>query len=294
MIFLSYRRADTAGHAGRLFDRLADHFGRDQVFMDVDTIQPGEDFAHAITQRIGSCDVLIALIGDQWLSATDSAGKRRVDDPLDFVRAEITAALERGIPVIPVLVEGAGMPGANSLPDAIRGLVRLQALEIRDTRFDAETRDLIQAIERHLRSKGVPAQARPFSRRLVIGGAGILLVAGIWGVWQASRPEPTPDLTGRWIAEVTDSGNRTFNVILDLRILGEQVVGTVEYPTGSGGIREGRLEGGRVTFMTEHHPQFAEGPATTRFVAEVKAGELHGTMQNDAQARPFIARRGRP
>ena len=228
MIFLSYRRADTAGHAGRLFDRLADHFGRDQVFMDVDTIQPGEDFAHAITQRIGSCDVLIALIGDQWLSATDSAGKRRVDDPLDFVRAEITAALERGIPVIPVLVEGAGMPGANSLPDAIRGLVRLQALEIRDTRFDAETRDLIQAIERHLRSKGVPAQARPFSRRIVIGGAGILLVAGIWGVWQASRPEPTPDLTGRWIAEVTDSGNRTFNVILDLRILGEQVVGTVE------------------------------------------------------------------
>ena len=94
-IFISYRRDDTAGHAGRLFDRLAEHFGRERVFMDVDTIQPGQDFAEVIGERVRSSGAVIVLIGKEWLLATDASGDIRLNDPADFVRLEIVSALQR-------------------------------------------------------------------------------------------------------------------------------------------------------------------------------------------------------
>ena len=106
-IFISYRRGDTSATAGRLFDRLEGRFGVGSVFMDVDTIEPGLDFVEVIGGAVGSCDVLLALIGARWLGAVDEHGRRRLDDPDDFVVLEITTALERGIRVIPVLVDGA-------------------------------------------------------------------------------------------------------------------------------------------------------------------------------------------
>jgi hypothetical protein len=146
-IFLSYRRDDTSGHAGRLSDRLSDHFGEDQLFMDINTITPGEDFVDAIEAAISSCDVLIAVIGRNWLDATDPSGKRLLDNPEDFVRIEIAAALKRNIRVIPVLVDSASMPRSEQLPDTLVKLARRNAIELSGVRWKHDVGRLIEAIE---------------------------------------------------------------------------------------------------------------------------------------------------
>src|SRR5512147_473445 len=109
-IFISYRRDDSAPSAGRLCDRLGTEFGAEQVFMDVDDIPPGADFSAHISAKIGGCDALLAVIGKQWLTARNAGGQLRLSDPDDLVAREIALALQRGIVVIPVLVEGATMP----------------------------------------------------------------------------------------------------------------------------------------------------------------------------------------
>jgi TIR domain len=149
-IFISYRRDDTAYPAGRLYDRLSAHFPLNQIFIDVDSIDPGEDFVKMIKKTVGSCDVLIAVIGKGWLTSCDQEGQRRLDNPEDFVRIEIGAALERNIRVIPVLVEGASMPRRGDLPDDIKSLLSRNALEVSHTRFRADSERLIGALERAL------------------------------------------------------------------------------------------------------------------------------------------------
>jgi hypothetical protein len=146
-IFISYRREETAYPAGWLFDRLADRFGGGQVFKDVDSIQLGDDFVEVITRAVGSCDVLLALIGDEWLTITDEHGRRRLDNPDDFVRLEIEAALVRKVRVIPILVDGARMPRADELPDSLSKLVRRQALELSPSRFDFDTSRLLRVLD---------------------------------------------------------------------------------------------------------------------------------------------------
>jgi hypothetical protein len=129
-VFINYRREDTAPYAGRLYDRLIAHFGEDQVFIDIDQIEPGEDFVEAINRKVSTCDIAIVAIGLSWLRATDASGKRRLDDEEDFVRMEIVAALRRKILVIPVLVGGARMPGRHDLPEALAPLSRRNAIEL--------------------------------------------------------------------------------------------------------------------------------------------------------------------
>jgi TIR domain len=152
-IFISYRREDTSHLAGRLYDRLADRFGDAQVFMDVDSIEPGVDFAEVITRAVGVCNVLLAVIGRHWLTAATDAGGRRLDDPDDVVRLEVKTALERNIRVIPVLVEGAAMPRAQDLPDNLAKLVRRNALTVRHETFRSDADHLVAAIERVLASR---------------------------------------------------------------------------------------------------------------------------------------------
>ncbi|MEJ7718575.1 MAG: toll/interleukin-1 receptor domain-containing protein [Thermoleophilaceae bacterium] len=153
-IFISYRRGDSSAHAGRLSDRLVAEFGADGVFMDVDTIEPGADFVDYIDDAVGSCDVLIALIGDEWLECRDDIGNRRLEDPDDFVRLEVAAGLERDIRVVPVLVEGATMPRAHELPEPLRRLARRNALEITDTRWRHDVGRLVETIKKVLEGKG--------------------------------------------------------------------------------------------------------------------------------------------
>jgi hypothetical protein len=126
-IFMSYRREETAYPAGWLYDRMADRYSSGQVFKDVDSIELGDDFVEVITRAVGSCDVLLALIGNEWLTISDAQGQRRLDDPDDFVRLEIEAALTRNVRVIPILVDGARMPRADELPASLARLVRRQA-----------------------------------------------------------------------------------------------------------------------------------------------------------------------
>ena len=121
-IVISYRREDSQETTGRIYDRLTSHFPPGNVFRDVDNIPPGTDFRHVLEWEVGSCDVLLAIIGHRWLKVTDANGQRRLDDLDDFVRIEIETALRRDIPVIPVLVSNAPMPEAQDLPPAIRDL----------------------------------------------------------------------------------------------------------------------------------------------------------------------------
>ncbi len=156
-IFISYRRDDSAGYAGRLYDRLAAHFGAERVFMDVEGIDPGTDFVDAIERAVTSCKVLIVLIGHEWLEIDDGSGHRRLDDPNDFIRIETSTALKRDIRVVPVLLDGALMPRADQLPDELLGLSRRQAIEIRHKQWESSTGNLIDALEKIYLSEGVNA-----------------------------------------------------------------------------------------------------------------------------------------
>jgi hypothetical protein len=195
-IFLSYRRVDTSGHTGRLSDALEAKFGVDAVFHDIQSIEAGRRFDEVIDSALAQCRVFVPLIGDDWLRVMGADGRRRLDDPEDLVRREVLAALRRGIPVIPVLLEGAAMPAPASLPAELQPLTRHQAVEISDTRWDFDVQRLITAIER----VGVaPADApvRRSRRALLAGLAAISAVAAGSAWWLASRPR-IPDLGGIW------------------------------------------------------------------------------------------------
>jgi hypothetical protein len=150
-IFISYRRNDSEGFRGRLFDQLSSHFGEEQIFMDLDTIEAGEDFIEVIEKAVSSCSVMIAVIGRGWLTCPDEAGQRRLDNPEDFVRLEIQIALQRNIRVIPVLVQGASIPKSNQLPDVLGRLARRNAFELSSTRWRYDVESLIEIIEKVLR-----------------------------------------------------------------------------------------------------------------------------------------------
>lgn len=131
-IFISYRRKDTDYETTAIYNVLAAHFGRGDVFMDVDSIPPGEDFVDFLHREVGRADVVLVVIGQDWL--IDRQGNRRLESPDDFVRIEIEAALQRRIRVIPLLVKDATMPPGNELPKSIRRLTRLQAFSVRPGR----------------------------------------------------------------------------------------------------------------------------------------------------------------
>ncbi|MBV8329610.1 MAG: TIR domain-containing protein, partial [Verrucomicrobia bacterium] len=149
-IFISYRREESRWSARSLHDRLCRDFDPKQIFMDIDAIPLGEDFVEAIETTVGKCDVLIAVIGKNWLISNDDQGNRRLDNPEDFVRMEIGAALKRKIRVIPVLLDGALMPRADELPEDLKPLVRRNALPITETSFEGDLHRLTGAITQAL------------------------------------------------------------------------------------------------------------------------------------------------
>jgi TIR domain len=161
-IFISYRREDVEGHAGRLFQDLALQFGKGSVFMDVAGIHPGLDFRRVLEKQLASCGVLLAVIGDTWTSIKNDAGLRRIDDPADLVRLEIAAALRREIPVVPVLVRGARLPRQDELPDDLKDLVYRNAFELTHVRWESDVAALIEALRRVL-----PEPDKPDPRNIV-------------------------------------------------------------------------------------------------------------------------------
>lgn len=155
-IFMSYRRDDTEGQAGRLFDDLTQQFGSDTVFMDVAAIEAGRDFRRVIDEQVASCGVLLAIIGKNWLIAENESRARRLDDTMDFVRLEIASALKRDIPVVPVLVQGAKMPRADDLPDDLKDLAFRNGVELTHARWDSDVQVLVKALRPHVRSNEEP------------------------------------------------------------------------------------------------------------------------------------------
>jgi len=153
-VFLNYRREETRHVAGRLADQLRERLGPEQVFMDVDTMEAGADFVAVVAREVASCNVLIALIGPTWSRITNRRERRRFDD-LDFVVLEIRTALERGIHVIPVLVDGAVVPDRSDLPEGLQGLARRHAVQLDHATFRADVTFLLDAVDQIL---STPAQ----------------------------------------------------------------------------------------------------------------------------------------
>ena len=145
-IFISYRRGEAEGQARALSAELQTFYGRGSVFIDVDSIGPGRDFRIALLKSIESCDAFLALIGPGWLDAKDAEGRRRLDDPKDFVREEIAVALTRDIPVVPILLQNVSMPRAENLPDDLKELAFRNAFELRHSRWHADVRDLVERL----------------------------------------------------------------------------------------------------------------------------------------------------
>lgn len=224
-IFISYRRADAQGEALHLFDDLAEHFGTERVFMDVATIAPGRDFRTAIEKGVGSCDVLIAVIGSKWVESAKPAGEP------DFVHQEIAAALRRDIPVIPVLVQGAAPPSSAQLPPDLEALAWRNAFELRHTRWDVDVNELERAIGQIVPAPAPPGTTNsgsrsprggdPSGRRLVrglpartaalvgaaivIGGGGYLVARPDPGGGDVAVPPASSPVTGDTQAPAADS-----------------------------------------------------------------------------------------
>jgi hypothetical protein len=151
-IFISYRRGDDPGGAGRLFDVLKATFEADQLFMDVDNIEPGQDFVEVIQERVAESQILLAVIGKHWCDARGVDGSRRLDDPSDIVRVEIESALDQNKRVIPVLIGDIKMPTPENLPQSLHPLTRRSAVQIRHERFRDDTARLTVDLERALRA----------------------------------------------------------------------------------------------------------------------------------------------
>ena len=146
-IFISYRRDDSAGFAGRLRDRLVQRFPRNEIFMDVDNIAAGADFVSVLEKQVAECDVLLAVIGQNWLTIKDNKDNRRLDNPEDFVRIEIASALRFGKRIIPVLVNEADMPLPDALPEPLKLLARRNAVRLTHIRFKADAQGLVNGLK---------------------------------------------------------------------------------------------------------------------------------------------------
>jgi hypothetical protein len=199
-VFISYRRGDSAGHAGRVHDRLQLEFGRDLLFMDVDAVPLGVNFIKILREGVAECDALLAVIGPNWLDLPDKEGNRRLDDPHDYVRIEIAAALQRDIPVIPVLLDGAEMPRVDQLPKDIAELALRNGLYVRHASFHSDVDRLIEGLKGPLGQLDAPpapiARRSPTKKRARTGAAERKVAA------EAKPEQETPKITP-WLRPIT-------------------------------------------------------------------------------------------
>jgi hypothetical protein len=208
-IFISYRREDSRGYAGRLQGDLSRRYTSEAVFRDVE-IPPGVDFAEHIRGLVDTCNVLLVIIGPSWLEARDREGRRRLDNPEDWVRIEIERALARqGVEVIPVLVDGAKLPPREELPEALLGLRRRNAFDLSDSRWDYDVEQLGKHLDTLLRGTSAiherptmptPAPVAPDRTGRAVLAGGLLAVvtafpANSFAQATADRPKPLATAT---------------------------------------------------------------------------------------------------
>lgn len=285
-IFLSYRRDDSAGFAGRLADALEAEFGAGSVFRDVDDIRPGEDFVTAIQSRLREAAAVLVMIGPRWIG---QAGEHsRLHEPGDFVRQEIEAALASGKPVFPLLVGGAAMPGEDKLPASIAGLARKQAVALLDGNWRHDVQKLIASLRPLL---PVDVQVHAGRRKLILGwaggGAGLILLA--FGLRQWRKPPPAPeaksiDIGGRWTARVKYGWGDEHDEVFEFRNLNNRLHGSATYLTGRLVIEQAKLEGEWLSFQTRSQEMLgSDNPwkeVMHRYTGRVAANEIQFTLEN--------------
>lgn len=271
-IFISYRRDDAAGYAGRLEEALEARLGAGAVFRDVQDIPPGEDFVHAIVQRLAAAQAVLVLIGPRWAGAGPD-GRRRIDDPADFVHQEVAAALASSARVVPVLLPGAQMPAAAELPAPLQPLARRNAMALSEAHWPADVARLLQlaghaapaAAEDAAAPGPRPPPGRPRRTGPLAAVAGLallgVLAAGAAWLWptpptalpaQDASPAgaAAPALQGRWQARVRYDWGATHNEPFEFRLQGGQWTGSAGFLGLPRPIEDLVVEGRQLRFHT--------------------------------------------
>lgn len=310
-IFISYRREDTSGYAGRLYDQISSHFGQDHVFMDVADLEPGSDFVDMIETKVSTCDALIVLIGKNWLTITDEQNQVRLRKPGDFVSIEIAAALKRNVEVIPVLVGGGKMPLQRELPESLQPLCRRQALELSDVHFTRDVGDLMEALKRPATTRVVhsPRWRKPTLAASISVIFALAAGIGIW-TWRNSLHPPgqaetsviagTPktvqpanssqntdnaNIGGNWRA-VVQKENVRYEMYFTFEVIGDKLFGKAIYPTGEADILNGTIKQNRISFITKHVPDFTDEEATITVEGKISGDEIQVfTQDKDGYAK---------
>ncbi|GCL64570.1 toll/interleukin-1 receptor domain-containing protein [Pseudaquabacterium pictum] len=305
-IFLSYRRDDTAGYARALNDLLAQQFGAERVFIDVDDIGAGQAFDARITQAMGQARVLLVLIGPRWLAPqVDGVPRLHHDD--DMVRREVQAGLDGGLQVIPLLFDGAAMPAEAQLPGPLQPLARRQALVMDPRRFAADSQQLLAVLQQTLGvAAAAPAPPPPGRRRavrLLAGAAAATALAGAawWALQPATHPPSSADpgtaalparlaINGRWQAEVRYGWMASdLRETLDLQGEGTALQGTASFLRVPRGIEDGQVNGAEVRFTTRSSEVLGNGPervVTHQYTGRLVGDTLQLTMQTTGAAQP--------
>lgn len=305
-VFVSYRRDDQAGFAGRLADVLVSTFGADNVFRDIEDIHPGEDFVVAIEKQLAVVDVMLVVVGPAWLTVSRN-GVRRLDEPDDFVRQEIEAGLRSGKAVLPVLVGGATMPAENDLPRSIAALARRQSFILSDVGWTSEVSRLAGVIKPLLSASRRPARRSRLLWGLAALAASVWLVVDLTGNWPGRSSEQakqvsaelTQSISGRWVANVKYDWGAEHAERFDLRLDNGEVQGTASYLRVARSVEQGILKGEQISFVTRSQEVVGDGPGREvmhRYRATLKAGELHFVLESGGgfSTHPpveFVARR---
>lgn len=293
--FISYRRDDAAGYAGRLEEALEKRLGRGSVFRDVIDIPPGEDFVAAIRARLAGAQAVLVLIGPRWAGG-DAPGQRRIDDANDFVRLEVAVALESGARVVPVLLPGAEMPAEADLPMPLKPLARRNALSLSDANWDADIGRLADAI-------GLPRQRSVWPWTL--GGAALAAsaIAALCWLKPWVPVDSSARLIGSWQAEVRYGWGEKHNERFEFKRHAGQLTGTATFLGHPRAIEKLEFDGSNLRFET--HTQQSMGnevrEVTHRYSAELRGQppderlalrmQTSGSFDNNLPLE-FEARRG--
>ena len=295
-LFISYRREDQAGFAGRLADALGSAFGADNVFRDIEDIRPGEDFVVALQKQLHGVGVMLVMIGPAWLT-TSRNGVRRLDDPGDFVRLEVLAGLESGKPVIPVLVGGALMPAEADLPPALAGLARRQAVVLSDAGWRSDVERLVTSLRDLLPAIG---NKKPEARSggLILAGITLLVLLAVFAAMRflpekagspqpmpATRQQPAVEITGRWTAPVKYAWGDEYKEVFEFKMLGGQVHGSATYLSSRLTIEQASLEAGWLRFITRSREMLgSDSPwkdVTHRYTGQVTPEGIRFTLESE-------------
>ena len=245
-VFISYRRDDSAGFAGRLADALEQRLGAGAVFRDVDDIQPGADFEAVIARGLDQVRAVLVVIGPGWLDAAVD-GQRRLDRADDFVRREVEQALASGKPVLPVLVGGATMPAANALPGALRGLASRQALVLGDASWSADLARLEAVLAQWVAPPAASAQLP--RRRWLVALLALGLAVGGWLLWSNRAPGPET-IVGEWTAEVAYPWNLTLAEAYEFSVRDGRIEGQASFLGVPRALEDVEWQDGRLRFVT--------------------------------------------